>query len=225
MGIFQFNALLNRVHQSAAKLAKEAGFKATLEVKARYHIVERPTADYDDPAFLEALPWYHYNPTQFNTDHPLRITDYGEAVNLPTVTTPDDMKRLEAAEATEASFWAILRDADAKTIMTHQTITWANVVEPKDAISRKIQKMLNDDAADSEDTEWTPAPTTDHAILTSPDFSYMERIRAGAYIAMREAKGDQEQALDIALIRFCLSRASECPAKHSPCYHQGKEFD
>jgi hypothetical protein len=198
-GRAKINCMLDRIQQGAAKLAKEAGFKAKLELKGRYHLVARPTADYDNPTFVQALPWLLTHPTEYNRQHPRVVTNWGEAVKLPRICTAADMDRLEQAVIGEDTLRAIIKDADLRTIGTDQPLTWGNVVEPKDAMQRKIAAVCDDAGETAPAGPITYAASPDDATIKDPTRPYMERVAACSRLALRQAKGNFSEAMDRAL--------------------------
>lgn len=229
-GQHEINAMLDEVGRCLAKLARDANFDAKLELKGRFHVIQRPSFNYkavddalrhgdDGPA--QQLGWYREHRTKFNADHPLKVTDYGQAVKLPPIATDSQMTALKAARSDQSPLSQIITDAGA-THPDGSRINWANIRTLKDARRSKVREQLQRiDQMEAEEAgldqgEWTSTKIAEDELIIRDELaSYMERAAACARLALRETKGNISKSMPIAL--RLMSEENGGPAT-GPCH-------
>ena len=203
----RINSWLIEAHRCIAKLAEQAGFASKVELKGRLHVTRRwdvqnnrwaiHTTD-DDHDYAQALAAAaDHNPVHLRRDYPIRIQCWGEPIKLPRITTTEQMDRLEQAVVEESSIWSILKDAESDIKQ------WSDCRKETDAErSRRLAKNINQCSSDEAIEavgEAGSTLTSDHHKLLNPDIPNEYRYAAAARIALRQAKGDFEKALPLAL--------------------------
>lgn len=198
----EINWYLQWIDFGLGTVVRDAGYKSKAELKGRFHLTRRSTANYCDPDYVDALDYYRDHPTEHSRDYPRAVINYGQPVKLPRITTREQLNQFKGAVVSQRSLELIARDANLRTWRTNQPLHISNV-ENWDEVQRcRIRRRLSVCDAEEDDCDVNGfgfSDPHDTSRIADDQLDYMSRVAAVCREALREMGGDVGKAFGRAL--------------------------